>query len=60
MDGVCTLLEGAREELSAFRNGGGTEARRLHEARTRTEGSLATMERILDRDKALKKNKKRG
>ena len=60
MDGVCTLLEGAREELSAFRNGGGTEAWRLHEARTRTEGSLATMERILERDKALKKNKKRA
>ena len=60
MDGVCTLLEGAREELSVFRNGGGTEAWRLHEARTRTEGSLATMERILERDKALKKNKKRG
>ena len=60
MDGVCTLLEGAREELSAFRNGGGTENWRLAEARTRAEGSLALMERILERDKALKKNKKRA
>ena len=59
MDSVCTLLEGARGELVSFRNNGGSEGWRIAEARTRTESCLALLENILERDKALKKNKKR-
>ena len=58
-DSGRTPLEGARGELVSFRNNGGSEGWRIAEARTRTESCLALLDNILERDKALKKNKKR-
>ena len=58
MDSICTLLEEARNELSAFRVGDGNEVWRLTEARTRVENAIGTLDNIMARDKTLKKNKK--
>lgn len=60
MDKVCTLLEEARGELSAFRLNGGNESWRLSEAHMRTENAVGVLTNILERDKTLKKNKKRA